>query len=183
MAIMVPAIKEQLFRIPAHRFKQGNRTVFTFALELAQLDSILPERVDEDVIKETNRRLTPSHAKTIERYLLEQDDWVLGSILLGIAPDAVQFKPFPDDDGNQSPTFGELQIPLNRMNALRLFDGQHRRRAIQDVLSGIRDKEADLARTVNEAKKNTHDPAVIKMLSNSTAPRPTRYKWGLWRLI
>lgn len=143
MPITVPVIREQYFRIPAQRFKQGHRTVFAFALNLEQLDSMLPERVDEDVVRDANRRLTPSHAKQIEAYLRDHDDWVLGAILLGIDPDAVEFTAFEDEEGNPSPAFGELRISYNQMSAIRLFDGQHRRRAIQDVLAGLRDSERD----------------------------------------
>ena len=84
MTIKVPVIQEQHFRMPAQRFKQGHRTVFTFSLDLAQLDSMFPQRVDEGMVRDANRRLTPSHAKQIEQYLLRHDDWVLGAILLGI---------------------------------------------------------------------------------------------------
>ena len=164
MALTIPTIKEQYFRIPAHRFEQGQRTVFTFALGLAQLDSMLPQRVDDDVVREANRRLTPSHAKQIEVYLREHDDWVLGAILLGIDPDAVQFSPFQDEEGNQSPMFGELRIPYNRMSSLRLFDGQHRRRAIQDVLAGLRDLEKERSQSLNEGERNGDDPGLITVL-------------------
>ena len=165
MTIKVPMIQEQHFRMPAQRFKQGHRTVFTFSLDLAQLDSMFPQRVDEGMVRDANRRLTPSHAKQIEQYLLRHDDWVLGAILLGIDPDAVTFIPFQDDEGNQSPMFGELRIPYNRMSALRLFDGQHRRRAIQDTLAGLRDLEADRVQSLSEAQRNGHEPGVIKMLN------------------
>ena len=163
MTITVPAIQEQYFRIPAQRFKQGHRTVFTFALDLMQLDSILPERVDEDMIREANRRLTPSHAKQIEQYLRQRDDWVLGAILLGTDPQALEFFPFQDSEGNQS-QIGELRIPYNRMKSLRLFDGQHRRRAIRDALMGLRDTEKDRAQLLSKAKKNRDDPNVLAML-------------------
>ena len=165
MAITVPVIQEQYFRMPAQRFEQGRRTVFTFSIDLAQLDSMLPQRVDEDMVRDANRRLTPSHAKQIEQYLLRHDDWVLGAILLGIDPKAVQFSPFQDDEGNQSPAFGELRIPYNRMSTLRLFDGQHRRRAIQDTLAGLRDLEADAAQSLREAQRNGHDPSVLNKLN------------------
>ena len=164
MPITVPVVQEQYFRTPAHRFKQGYRTVFTFALDLAQLDSILPQRVDEDVVRDANRRLTLSHAKKIEQYLRQHEDWVLGSILLGIDPDAMEFAPFLDEDGNQNPAFGEVRIPYNRMSNLRLFDGQHRRRAIHDVLAGLRDSEKDHGQLLNEAKKNGSDEGVVAML-------------------
>ena len=169
MAITVPVIQEQYFRMPAQRFKQGHRTVFTFSLGLAQLDSMLPQRVDEEMVRDANRRLMPSHAKQIEQYLLRHDNWVLGAILLGIDPKAVQFSPFQDDEGNPSPTFGELRIPYNRLSTLRLFDGQHRRRAIQDTLAGLRDLEADSAQSLREAQGHGHDPSVIDMLNEQLA--------------
>ena len=149
MFLVVPAPQEQLFRIPAMRYEQGLRTVFTFALDLAQLDSLLPQRVDEEMVKDANRRLTLSHAKRIEQYLDQQEDWVLGGILLGIEPEAVNFIPFRDEGGEPSPSFGMLQIPLNRLSALRMFDGQHRRRAIQDLLARLRDSEKEYEQHIN----------------------------------
>ena len=41
--------------------------------------------------------LTPSHARNIQQYLEDKDDWLLGSLLLGIAPDALEFDPYQDD--------------------------------------------------------------------------------------
>ena len=165
MALIIPAQQEHLFRIPAYRFKQGQRTVFTFALDLAQLNSMLPQRVDGEVVREANRRLTPSHAKQIEQYLKQHADWVLGAVLLGIDPDAVQFVPFKDDAGNPSSSLGMLQIPFSRMSMLRLFDGQHRRRAIQDVLSGLRDSEKEHERLLNDAKENGDYSGAVTILS------------------
>ena len=165
MAFTIPAVQPQLFKVPAQRFKQGYRTVFAFALDLAQLDSILPQRVEEDVVRDANRRLTPSHAKKIEQYLIQSDDWVLGAILLGIEPSALDFVPFKDDEGNESQFFGELRIPFNRMSTFRLFDGQHRRRAIQDALAGLRDSEKQRSRLLDEAKENEAGSKVIQNLS------------------
>ena len=82
------------FTTVAHRFRQGGRDVYAFALDLDTLDNLLPERVDESVVKDANRPLTTSHAKNIQRYLEQRDDWLLGSLLLGISPDAVTFQPF-----------------------------------------------------------------------------------------
>ena len=125
-------------RIPAHRFRQGNRDVYYFTLDLAALDGLLPQRVDDSVVREANRRLTPSHARNIQQYLESRDDWLLGALLLGIAPDAVEFEPYQDEGGNEiSPNFGELSILTSRANTMRIFDGQHRRRAIQDTLDRL----------------------------------------------
>ena len=138
-------------KLQAHRFRQGHRDVYYFTLDLATLDGLLPQRIDDSVVREANRRLTPSHARNIQQYLENKDDWLLGSLLLGIAPDALEFELFEDDDGNViSPNFGELSILTNRANTMRIFDGQHRRRAIQDTLErlsndkGQADKLAEL---------------------------------------
>ena len=138
-------------QLPAHRFRQGTRDAYYFTLDLATLDGMLPQRVDDTVVREANRRLTPSHARDIQEYLEGRPDWLLGAMLLGIAPDALEFDPYQDGDGNEiSPNFGQLSILTNRANTMRIFDGQHRRRAIQDTLDrlgntdGKTDKLAEL---------------------------------------
>ena len=124
--------------LPAHRFRQGNRDVYYFILDMATLDGMLPQRIDDTVVREANRRLTPSHARSIQHYLEDRSNWLLGAMLLGIAPDALEFEPYQDHEGNQySPNFGELRIRTNRANTMRIFDGQHRRRAIQETLDRL----------------------------------------------
>ena len=126
-------------QLPAHRFQQGHRDVYYFTLDLATLDGLLPQRIDDTVVREANRRLTPSHARDIQQYLESRPDWLLGALLLGISPDALVFEPYQDPDGNEySPNFGELRIITHRANTMRIFDGQHRRRAIQDTLDQAR---------------------------------------------
>ena len=123
---------------PAHRFQQGHRDVYYFTLDMATLDGMLPQRIDDSVVREANRRLTPSHARNIQQYLEDRPDWLLGALLLGISPDALEFAPYQDQDGNEySPNFGELRVLTNRANTMRIFDGQHRRRAIADTLDRL----------------------------------------------
>lgn len=142
------ASNQYSLRVSSHRFYQGGRDVYFFALGLETLDGLLPQRVDDSVVREANRRLTPIHAQNIQRYLDEKDDWALGALLLGIARDAVEFEPY----GSEKPflNFGELRIRTNRVNTMRIFDGQHRRRAIQDVL-------ADLANERDSRSRNKLD--------------------------
>ena len=131
--------------IPTHHFRQGGRDVYYFTLDLATLDGLLPQRVDEAVVRKANRRLTPSHAGRIQKYLESRDDWLLGPMLLGIAPEALKFEPYENEHGEQySENFGELRIENRRKNTMRIFDGQHRRRAIQDALAAL---EANKRRT------------------------------------
>lgn len=142
MTITVPNINNQYsLRTPAHRFVQGGRDVYCFTLDLRTLDGLLPHRVDNDVVHEANRRLTPSHAKKIEMYVDERDDWLSGSMLLGIGEKAIDFHPYPDENGQDNPNIGELRIRGNWASTMRIFDGQHRRKAISDLLRRLADDD------------------------------------------
>ena len=132
-----PINNQYRLRAHAHRFRQGGRDAYYFALDLETLDGLLPQRVDDDVAVGANRRLTPSHAKNIQIYLDEKDDWLLGALMLGIAPDALEFEPHSNEQGEPIPNFGELRVLANRANTMKIFDGQHRRRAIQNVLAEL----------------------------------------------
>ena len=134
-------VNQYCLRAPAHRYWQGKRCVYYFALDLQFLDGLLPQRVDEDVIKEVNRRLTPSHSKAIQSYLRRQNDWLLGAMLLGISPRAVEFEPYRDENGHPNINFGELRIFASQRNTMRIVDGQHRRRAIGDLLLELAEPE------------------------------------------
>ena len=135
---MRPTTNQYSLQAPAHRFRQGERDVYYFSLDLGTLDGLLPQRVEDNVVREANRRLTPSHAKNIQNYLEDENDWLLGALMLGIAPDAVDFVPYSNEDGGTlAENFGELRVKTNRINTMRIFDGQHRRRAIQDVLADL----------------------------------------------
>ena len=139
MALKITTPSNQYIqRIPAHRFRQGGRDAYYFALDLGTLNGLLPNRVEGEVVKEANRRLTPGHAKNIQRYLDEKDDWLMGALMLGIAPDAVDFNPYLNEQGDPADAnFGELCIRANRADTMKIFDGQHRRRAIQDILDEL----------------------------------------------
>lgn len=140
------------FTTVAHRFQQGGRDVYAFALDLETLDNLLPERVDESVVKDANRPLTASHAKNIQRYLEQRDDWLLGSLLLGISPDAITFQPIREEEGEPS-SVGELRIQADDAPQMKMFDGQHRRRAIGDALKELSHSKRNLRKlsTLKEA--------------------------------
>ena len=142
MTLTIAATDNQYsLRIPAHRFSQGGRQVYSFALDIATLDGLLPQRVEEEVVRDANRRLTPGHARKIQRYLADRPNWLLGALLLGIAPDALEFAPYLDENAVPSEKFGELKIKSGRANTMRIFDGQHRRRAIEDVIKELQGDE------------------------------------------
>ena len=137
---------------PAHRFRQGTRDVYAFALDLATLDAVLPDRVDDKIIKDANRPLTVSHARKIQDYLQERQGWLLGTMLLGIGPEAIDFLPYEDDGGNGVLTLGELRINAAHRDDMKMFDGQHRRRAIKDALRLLKSSnQTDKLRSLEEA--------------------------------
>ena len=135
-------VTTQELRVPAHRFRQGGRDVYACVLDLPALNTRLPDRIDDRVVKDANRQLTPSHARRIQTYLAERDDWVLSALMLGVPPEAVEFFPYIEGDGAPMQV-GELRINVECPRAMKMFDGQHRRRAIKDV---IRQLELDAKR-------------------------------------
>ena len=122
------------FKTHAHHFRQGGREVYAFSLELIKLDKLLPDRVDDRIVRDANRPLTPKHARDIQKYLEDRSDWLLGALLLGISPDAVEFQPYTDDTDTN---VGALSISNDGAASMKMFDGQHRRRAIKDLLSEL----------------------------------------------
>lgn len=133
-------------RTPAHRFVQGGRYVYTFSLELEELNQLFPDRVDDHLVSEANRQLTPSHAKNIQDYLEKRADWVLGTFMLGVNPEVIDFQPYPGQLEGGAVTVGKLSILSADADSLKIFDGQHRRRAIKDVL-------AELTRLAGQGEK------------------------------
>ena len=136
----------QDLRVHAHRFRQGGRDVYACVLSLPALDTKLPDRLDDKVVKDANRQLTPSHAKRIQTYLSERDDWVLSTLMLGVPSRTVEFRPYhPYTEGDGAAIqVGELHIHAECPATMKMFDGQHRRRAIKDV---IRELELDIRRS------------------------------------
>lgn len=125
-----------LYKVPAHKFQQGGRDVYAFPLDLESLNKILPHRVDDRMVKDANRRLSASHAKDIQVYLEGKDDWLLGTLLLGVAPDAIDFQPYTSGDNSET-SVGALTINADGASSMKMFDGQHRRRAISAVLNEL----------------------------------------------
>ena len=126
----------------AHRFTQGGRTVYYLVLSIEQFDDALPEEVDAKVIRESQRRFIPSHARNIEAYLSNSDQWVLGPITLCIDPRFVEFEPYGGQSPDTSPLVGELKIIQGGRPFLKILDGQHRRWAIRNYRTALSSGDA-----------------------------------------
>ncbi len=130
------------------RFVQGGRDVYGFALTLMDLNGLLPRRVDDDIMSDANRRLHQPHADAIRDYLWDEPAWVSGAIMVAIDPELIDFQAFSNTDER----FGVIRIPLSAIGQLKLFDGQHRRRAIYDLIDERRVQIRDLNEKLGEAK-------------------------------
>ena len=163
--------------VPAHRFRQGGRDVYSFPLNLEMLDRFLPERIDDEVVIDANRPLTASHAQEIQDYLQKREDWLLGSLLLGIDSASVQFDPYTKD---RNVTVGELRISQWNSEKVKMLDGQHRRRAIRKLLlelpnePGRRGKRESLSRAsipvILYAENRIHE--LRQMFSDAARTKP-----------
>ncbi|MCE2500886.1 MAG: hypothetical protein J4G13_08500 [Dehalococcoidia bacterium] len=158
------AHRPTLIDIPgAIRSTQGGREVYTFTLTCRDLDNKIEERTRPDVIQEANRRYDPKHAATIQQYLCETDNWVLGAELLAITPEAINFTPYLDGAGQPS-SVGHLLIYEDAKPLLRLFDGQHRRGAIanlikEDFVGYLEILRKELADLTTELEESSNVPA------------------------
>ncbi len=124
---------------PAHRMTQGGRDVYHTVLRMHQFDQAVPDSVNEDVNREHQRRFMPAHAKAILDYIARNDEWLLGPVTLSVSSPFVEFEEYPSSEEGSGPsslpTLGELRLREGAHAALRMIDGQHRRRAIRDFLS------------------------------------------------
>ena len=131
--------QQQILELDVQRFQQGGRIAYSLIMHLGMLDSSVPSDVNMDHIQKANRRFNVAHSRRIANYIYDIEDWVLGSILLGIDPNAINFVPYQDDDGMQSETLGYIQIPLDGgTSSITILDGQHRRMAIRSVRERLR---------------------------------------------
>lgn len=132
----------------AMRFVQGGREVYGFALTLEDLNGLLPRRVDDGIVSDANRRLHQPHADSIREYLWDQLSWLSGPIMVAIDPSLVEFEAFENTEGH----FGVIRIPLAAIGQLKLFDGQHRRRAVYDLIDERRTQARELTERLERAK-------------------------------
>ena len=104
-------------------------------LDLPSLNARLPDRIDDRVVREA--KPTAHSVPTQDGYRRtwrRGDDWVLSALMLGVPADVVEFRPYVEGDGAPMHV-GELRIQGEAPASMKMFDGQHRRRAITDVLA------------------------------------------------
>lgn len=147
--------RQQYLEFDAQRYQQSGRIAYALVMDLGTLDSVIPSYVNTERIDKANRRFHPAHSKRIAEYLYGSPDWVLGTIILGIDPDAVEFVAYEAEDGKTSQTLGFIRIPLDgASSSIKILDGQHRRMAIHTVRDRLRQ---EIQREKELASSNGHD--------------------------
>ena len=58
----------------------------------------------------------------------------------------MEFTPYKDENGRPNENFGELRILASFRNTMRIFDGQHRRRAIGDLILELAEAKENSSR-------------------------------------
>ena len=144
--VTIPPIEQQDLKSHAQFYRQGGRDAYALVMDLQTLDNILPTPPPEASTKivGSNRKFHMPHAQAIRDYLYREEDWVLGTILLGIDPSYVKFRPY-DESGKTSESLGRLEIALvGGLSSIEILDGQHRRMAIRLVLRQLKKELSDL---------------------------------------
>ena len=137
--VTIRKYRQQALEFDVQRYEQGGRTAYSLVMDLGTLDDTLPHFVNPERIDKANRRFIPSHSRKIAEYIYDLDDWVLGAILLGIDPSAVEFIAYSDGAGEPSESLGYIRIPLNGgTSTIQILDGQHRRMAVRTVRARLR---------------------------------------------
>ena len=131
------------FEKPAITYRQGNRNVYSFVMDLEEVKRYLPLRTAEEAnqIRDTNRALVPSHTRRIKGYLAETEEWVLPAITLAVSTHSVVFTPA---EGREVGTIRVSNGDDNERTLFRIVDGQHRRHAIEDLMADYEERDPDL---------------------------------------
>lgn len=144
--LTIPPIEQQDLKSHAQFYRQGGRDAYALVMDLEIIDNILPTPPPEANTKivGSNRKFHMPHAEAIRDYLYKEQDWVLGTILLGIDPSYVKFWPY-DESRQTSGSLGRLEIAVSGgLSSIEILDGQHRRMAIKLVLRKLEKELADL---------------------------------------
>ena len=156
--------KEAQMVQPAVHFRQGGRDAYSIVMTLGELDECLPDREggqDLDKFTMVNRPLLMRHTQNILDFMKLNDDWILGNFTISAKADDVKW----DQDK------GILTV---ENSALFIIDGQHRRRAISQLLHEIR---ADLNRARDLQKTEAQQVLVTLYICQHERDMKQLFAW------
>jgi DGQHR domain-containing protein len=144
-------------QLPGIGYKQGSRQMVVTAMDPAALIRMVNKPDTWNPLGEQphgNRPQDKAHRAGIAEYLENEDEWVLGSVVLYASPRDAAFE--VDEAWKDSP-IAPGNLTLSYGAEFDVGDGQHRIGALSDVIKG-HDEEGD---PVMERLRKSGQPAVI----------------------
>jgi DGQHR domain-containing protein len=136
--------------------------VYAIAPTVEELMAIVPERLDPGVIKDANRRLFTPHGKAFGEYVWRTEDWTCGALMVGVPEGMVEFRP-----AARGASYGRLSLPDEVQVGMVLFDGQHRRYGIQQVLDAEEAVATALERAGEDDAANEKRQRIATILADT----------------
>jgi DNA sulfur modification protein DndB len=127
---------------PAMRFKMGGRKMYSATAEAPSLVQLAAKPNEWNPLATTphgNRIRSKEHVRGIVDYLLEEEDPILGAIVLYANPEDIR-----TEELEVNGIGGELVMLHMRVGAkFDIGDGQHRVAALADALEAVSDRDED----------------------------------------
>ena len=144
--------------LPGIRYRQGNREMVVTAINPIELVMAVEKPNAWNPLasgqSHGNRAQDKMHLKGIAQYLEDEENFVLGAVVLYVSPDDATFRPL-DGDASGGMSAGTLQLNLGAK--LAVGDGQHRIGAYSDVLA----RHTEDGHPVVERLRASGQPAVV----------------------
>ncbi|HEY9609401.1 DNA sulfur modification protein DndB [Allocoleopsis sp.] len=126
---------------PALKFEQGGRTMLQINVPAGDLPTLLkPKPTDpnkNDPHAGKNRPIDSKHAEEIKDYVVTRAEagkkWILGTLTANIDPRKIEYQEIPG-------LWNMYLVRIPRGISLDITDGQHRTRAIQELIMSEGDK-------------------------------------------
>lgn len=150
------------FELPAIGYRQGDRQMCVTALPPVTLIKIVARPEQWNPLGKQphgNRPVDKAHRKGIADYIENEEDYVLGSVVLYASPRDARFVR-DENDSDDSIAPGRLSLVYGA--EFDVGDGQHRIGALSDVLKA-HDEEGD---AVMERLRQSGQPAVLVIEAN-----------------
>ncbi|MFN8105301.1 MAG: DNA sulfur modification protein DndB [Acidimicrobiia bacterium] len=150
------------FSLPGIQYKQGKRPMVVTAMDPVALVKLVTQPDTWNPIGSQphgNRPQDKAHREGIAQYLEEEEEFVLGSVVLYVSPREARFEPNP---GAEDAPVALGTLHLNYGAEFDVGDGQHRIGAYSDVIKR-HDEEGD---PVLERLRGSGQPAVVVIDDN-----------------
>lgn len=156
----------QPVKIPATRFKQGDRTQYHIVIPVLQVNKSI-QRPDPEKPLPQNRRVDPSRAKKFSEYVRKNRDWVAPGIIVRTPSHELQFE-ISREFANGT-AWGILSIPLELIQQLPILDGQHRTLGLHYAEQKVYEEIQKLKTLLKEQKEQGQPDSYLERTNSQLA--------------